>query len=640
MSPMLKTGLSAIVLLFLGTIFTSCKTTKNKTAIAKAPVENSPKMTPPAPLVPLPTLPIHHGLNNVQQKPTFDPVDEVIQQSESRFHQGERSLQAGFLEKAKRDFDASLEVILRSGIFIAHNERLERHYEALIDRIHSYELAALKEGDGFSEERYDAAPIDEIAAGEVPLTFDPKSKLLAEQTINEIPHDIPLPLNETVLRFLDYFQNQARKAMEAGMQRSGRYRHMISKILAEEGVPQDLIYLCQAESGFKPLAYSKAKCKGLWQFAAPRGSEYGLKQNWWIDERSDPEKSTRAAARHLKDLYNQFGDWLLAMAAYNTGPGNIERAIERTGYADYWELLRRGNLHPETQNYVPIILAMTIISKDSAKYGFDVTLDPPLELDRVKVDSPVELRLVAESLDISLSEVRELNPHVRRMATPRNDPDFTLYLPKGASEKFLQEIAAIPEHLRVTWRLHRVDEGESLTQLARKYRTTSFAIGQANNLSADQKLQIGSKLIIPVTPGKSGRIMAKTGGSRIRYTVGRGDTIASIARDYDVSAAQIRKWNKLGINTRARPGRVLILHIPSQKVEAPISEPIGSTTASASTQNGQKPDRVIHRVKKGDTLYALATNYGTSIDSICDWNNLSQTESLRVGDKLTIYVNR
>jgi membrane-bound lytic murein transglycosylase D len=424
--------------------------------------------------------------------------------------------------------------------------------------------------------------------------------------------------------------------MEVGMQRSERYRGMISKILAEEGVPQDLIYLCQAESGFKPLAYSKAKCKGLWQFGASRGQEYGLRQNWWIDERSDPEKSTRAAARHLKDLYNQFGDWLLAMAAYNTGPGNIQRAVERTGFADYWELLKRRTLHPETANYIPIILAMTIISKDPPKYGFEVNPDNPIEVDKVKVDSAIDLRLVAESLDLSLSEVQELNPHLRRLSTPRNDPEFTLYLPAGTQEKFLQEIADIPVDMRVTWRKHRVEGGESLSEIARKYRTTPSAIAQANNLSAGNKIQVGEKLIIPVTPGRG----AGT-GSRVRYTVKRGETLAGVAREFDVTVAQLRKWNRMSANSKLRPGRALVIY-----TSEPLIQPVHSgnftkqIAMNHSSSTKRKQLRVTHQVKKGDTLFAIATNYKTTVDSIRGWNNLPQNMNLKVGDRLTIYVNR
>src|SRR5437016_2284312 len=240
-----------VTLLLLGISLGSCKTTQPKVAIVRPPVDESPKMVTQTELPVLPEPPAQQVISRIQQEPTFDPTKQIIQESQACFLQGEKDFKAGFLEKARKNFDESLEIILRSGFVISQEERLERHYEGLLDRIHNYELAASKEGDGFTEERYESAPSDEISSGELPLTFDPKSKILAEQTLKKVPHDIPLALNDTVLRFLDYFQNNGRKAMEAGMQRAGRYRRMISQILAEEGVPQDLVYLCQAESGFK-----------------------------------------------------------------------------------------------------------------------------------------------------------------------------------------------------------------------------------------------------------------------------------------------------------------------------------------------------------------------------------------------------
>jgi membrane-bound lytic murein transglycosylase D len=569
------------------------------------------------------------------QQPFIDPIESLIARSQSSFLRGEKSLKAGFLEKAKKDFDESLDMLLQSGTMISQDERLERHYESLLNRIHNYELAALKEGDGFNEEKVEEAPLDEIATREVPLTFDPKSKQMAEQTIEQTSHDIPLPINDLVLRYLDYFQKRGRKGLEIGMQRAGRYRAMISRILAEEGLPQDLIYLCQAESAFKPLAYSRAKCKGLWQFAAGTGAMYGLRQNWWVDERSDPEKSTRAAARHLKDLYNQFGDWFLVMAAYNWGAGGVERAVAYTGYADYWELFKRNNLPAETKNYVPIIIAMTIISKDPARYGFDVTPDPPASMEKVPLTSALDLRLVAESLDMTLEEVRELNPHVKRLTTPNNDPDFNLYVPQGMADKLLQEIAAIPEDMRVNWRKHRIEEGETLSQIAQRYRTTTQAIAQVNGLGEDARLQLGDKLIIPVTPVKGSRGPAMASGSRIRYTVQRGDTVASIARDFDVTVAQVRKWNRLSSRSKLRPGRKLSILTDGSGTSVAAAQPKRSRTGASASE----PVRVVHRVKKGDTLYTIAANYNTSISSIRDWNNISQNQSLRIGERLTIYVN-
>ena len=619
----------------------SCKTTQqSRTPVAKPPLADVPKPAAQPPLPVLPDTPAKPVLPIIQQ-PLIDPIESLIARSQESFLRGEKSLKAGFLEKAKKDFDESLDVLLRSGVVISQDERLERHYEGLLDRIHNYELAALKAGDGFNEEKVEQAPLDEIATGEVPLTFDPKSKQMAEQTVQQTPHDLPLPINDLVLRYVDYFQKRGRKGFEFGMQRAGRYRAMISRILAEEGLPQDLIYLCQAESAFKPLAYSRAKCKGLWQFSAGTGALYGLRQNWWVDERSDPEKSTRAAARHLKDLYDQFGDWLLVMAAYNWGAGGVERAVAFTGYADYWELMKRNNLPAETKNYIPIILAMTIISKDPARYGFEVTPDPPASVEKVPLTSALDLRLVAESLDLTLAEVQELNPHVKRLTTPNDDPDFNLYVPHGMADKFLQEIAAIPEGMRVNWRKHRVEDGETLSQIAQRYRTTTSAIAQVNSLNEDARLQFGDKLIIPVTPGQGGRGPVAASGSRIRYIVQRGDTVASIARDFDVTVAQVRKWNRLTSRTKLRPGRAVSIFTeqPTASVAAAQSTKRSKSVAKASVSSSD-PIRVVHQVKKGDTLYTIATNYNTSISSIRDWNNLSENGGIRIGERLTIYVHR
>ena len=261
---------------------------------------------------------------------------------------------------------------------------------------------------------------------------------------------------------------------------------MILRIFKEEGVPQDLIYLAQAESGFKPLALSRARARGMWQFMASRGVGYGLRRSCWVDDRQDPEKATRAAARHLKDLYNQFGDWYLAMAAYNSGPGNVQQAVRRTGYADFWELYKRNVLPAETKNYVPIILAMTIMSKNPAQYGLDaVQPDPPLQYDVVKVDYPVDLRLVAECVDVPLEQLVDLNPSLLRRTTPKDQP-FELRLPQGSKAMYQTAIATIPVEKRGAWRYYKVQPGDTLAGVARKYHITERAIAQANDLQGTQ----------------------------------------------------------------------------------------------------------------------------------------------------------
>lgn len=335
---------------------------------------------------------------------------------------------------------------------------------------------------------------------------------------------------------------------------------MILRVFKEQGVPQDLIYLAQAESGFKPLALSRARARGMWQFMASRGTGYGLRRSWWVDDRQDPEKATRAAARHLKDLYNQFGDWYLAMAAYNSGPGNVQQAVKRTGYADFWELYKRNVLPAETKNYVPIILAMTIMSKNPARYGLDaVQPEPALKYDVARVNYPVDLRLVAECVDAPVDQLIQLNPSLLRRTTPKDQP-FDLRLPEGTKEKYETAIASIPEDKRVAWRYHKVERGETLAGVARKYHTTERAITQVNNLKGSE-LVAESRLVIPVSASAAG--VGKIVYSRYpsRYKVHSGDTVLSVAEDFGVPADRLRRWNRLKGNDLRR-GRMLVVYKP------------------------------------------------------------------------------
>ncbi len=245
-------------------------------------------------------------------------------------------------------------------------------------------------------------------------------KAKAQAEIKHTRSDLPLMMTDQVAGYITYFSGRGRGPFERAFARSGRYHDMIVTTLKEEGVPQDLIYLAQAESGFHPLAVSRAGARGIWQFMASRGRGYGLSHNQWVDDRQDPQKSTRAAAHHLKDLYNQFGDWYLAMAAYNSGPGTVQAAVKRTGYADFWELYNRNVLPKETKNYVPIILAVTIMAKNPSQYGLaSVTMDRPAESDTITIDYPVDLRLVAECVNSTPDELQDLNPSLLRLTTPR-----------------------------------------------------------------------------------------------------------------------------------------------------------------------------------------------------------------------------
>jgi membrane-bound lytic murein transglycosylase D len=312
---------------------------------------------------------------------------------------------------------------------------------------------------------------------------------------------------------------------------------MIEQIMQEEGVPLDLIYLCQAESAFLPRALSRAKAKGMWQFISSRGKEYGLRQTWWIDERSDPEKSTRAAARHLKDLYEEFGDWYLAMAAYNAGPVRIERAVAKAGEANFWTLAEKRLLPKETINYVPTILAFTIIGKNPEMYGFEIEPDPPMGIERVAIDKATDLRVIAEAISVPLEDLRTLNAHVLRMTTPPDDPDFELIVPKGTAEMLQEKMAQIPESERVLFKYHTARKGDTLASIAKKYGTTVKQLRDANSMGAKQALKIGQSLIIPISGVNPPPIQTASSGSSAApkasakttttttYTVRRGATL-------------------------------------------------------------------------------------------------------------------
>jgi membrane-bound lytic murein transglycosylase D len=485
------------------------------------------------------------------QSPLPGGIDYLIEKVKEKFRSGEANYQAGHLEAARRDFDDAVDWMLESGYDPNGDARLSELFQQVTDTIYTYELQAFRAGDGFSEAPAVPAAIDEVA--ELTFPVDPKLRERAEAAAKNISHDLPLTVNDTVVSYLNFFQTpRGRSIVENGLRRSGRYQQMISHVLGEEGVPQDLIYLAQAESAFQPLALSRAGARGIWQFLQWRGNEYGLKRSWWVDERLDPEKATRAAAQHLRDLYGLFGDWYLAIAAYNCGPGNIQKGVERTGYADFWELYKRNVLPRETKNYVPIIVALTLIAKDAAHYGIAVDPDAPVEADVIKPGRAIDLRLVAETIDVDVATLRALNPSLLRMATPE-DPNFVLYLPKGTSEKFSAEIADIPPDKWVSWRRHRVESGDTLAAIAKKYRVTPVAIADANGLDRAEALTPGEKLIIPAT-----RPPEEAKSRLVRYRVRRGDTIGGIADQFSVTSEQIRKWNGL---KSARVSRGMVLRI-------------------------------------------------------------------------------
>ena len=625
----------AIVALAAALGLLSCKTEETKTTHVTPPAQAQ------APSIALPPAPPPKIQETVQ--PKVDPVDTLIAQVEKEYEDGRANYAAGHLDAAKDSFDRAFNMLLLSGQDIRNNDRLQAEFEKLVEGVNNLEMVALKQGDGFTEQKAEPAPIDE--ANEVTFPIDPSIRARAELDLKGIKSDLPLVMNDEVARYISYFSSRGRPVLERALTRSGRYRDMILDTFKKEGVPQDLIYLAQAESGFKPLALSRARARGMWQFMASRASGYGLQRNWWVDDRQDPDKSTRAAARHLKDLYNQFGDWYLAMAAYNSGPGTVQRAVERTGYADFWELYRRNVLPKETRNYVPIIVAVTIMAKNPAQYGLDhLAPDPPLAKDKVTINYPVDLRLVAECVDSSVATLQELNPSLLRMTTPKDGP-FDLSLPAGTADKFQQNIAAIPKDMRVWWRYHNVSAGETLAQVAKQYHTTQSAIAEVNNLQ-DGELVADSKLIIPATANHRAE-QAASGSYAKRataYHVRKGDTVLSVADDFGVPAEKIRKWNGVRGNT-LRAGRTLKIYKPvagGEEEQTTASKAFSSSRSKSAKLKGSKSLQassktiVRHKVKRGETLSSIASRYNTSVAALKRDN--SRVATLKVGDILIVHA--
>ncbi|MDP9264469.1 MAG: transglycosylase SLT domain-containing protein [Acidobacteriota bacterium] len=573
----------------------SCETTESKRHPTPPPAATAPTLTASA--APPPPKP-------QDTSPKADVVEALIARAEKEYKAGQENYSAGHLDAAKQNFDRAVTLLLEGPVAVRSDPRLQREFEKIVEGVNGLELLALKEGDGFNEQAAEPAPIDE--ANEVTFPVDPNVSARAAADVQSTPSDLPLVMNDIVASYVNFFSRSPKGHGTAvhSLTRAGRYREMISRILREEGVPQDLIYLAQAESGFKNLALSRAGARGMWQFMAGRASEYGLERNWWVDERQDPEKATRAAARHLRDLYAQFGDWYLALAAYNSGPGNVQRGVERTGYADFWELYRRDALPRETKNYVPIIIAATIVAKNPAQYGLgNVIPELAPEVDTVKVDYPVDLRLVAECVDSSVEALQELNPSLLRMTTPK-EGSFDLKLPGGTAEKYRAAIAAIPVDKRVWWRYYKVVPGDTLQSVAKRYRTSAAAITDANGLQSTE-LAPDSKLILPMAPGRSLDDPEHMAFSKrpTRYRVRNGDTVLSVADDFGVPPSHLRKWNHLKGN-ELHKGRVLVIYRPVGEGEAAGGR-AGKASKSRSKSRLQTPkgEKRTHTVRPGETLF-------------------------------------
>ena len=494
-------------------------------ALAPAVPAPAPQQAPAAPAAP--------PQSSAQQQ----RVQSLIQQVERAYSLGEAAYKRGNLPEAKSNFDNAVDLMLTSGIDIKSTPALQDEFDHIVDQINGLEMEALKQGNGFTPKTEDT-PAE--AASDVTFVVDPNIVAKANADLATTKSDLPLVVNDYVAAYINFFANtqKGHNTLLHSFQRAGRYRAMIQRVMSEEGVPQDLIYLAVAESGFQPRAVNaRSRAGGMWQFM-PHGN-YGLTRNTYVDERFDPEKSTRAYARYMKYIYSELGDWYLSMAGYDWGTGNIQRAVEKTGYADFWELYKRNNLPGETKNYVPEILAAIIIANHPTQYGFDeITLDPPVLTDTVTINYSADLRLVSDIVGAPIDELIALNPSLLRLVTPP-DSQFDLHLPAGTAALFQEKIAAIPESKRNSWRYHKVTTDDTLASIAHTYSVSVSALADVNQLDLTAKLDGTEALIVPVAPA------AAPSAHTVYYITRRGDTLVSVADRFGVSLTQLRRWNKL-----------------------------------------------------------------------------------------------
>lgn len=520
-----------------------------------------------------------------------DPVLTLIAASDSHFKTGQRELEAGHVVAAKAEFDKAIELLIDSPYGGRTEPRIREHFDRLVDRISTYEVKALAEGDGFTEKQSEPASIDELLAVSATLGPPVPAPGLKDAISNDLEsseHDIPIPLNQRVLAFVELFQGRLHEFLEEGMKRGSKYLPMIQNVFRAEGLPLDLAYVPLVESAFKPNALSRAKARGVWQFMSGTGKENGLRQDWYVDERSDPEKATIAAAKYFSTLAKMFdGDWHLALASYNGGPGRMQRAVKAGKTDDFWELAAKPRLLPrETRDYVPMILAAVIIARNPAQYGFDFEPSPPHAYETVTLPRPVDLRRIAEWTDASITDIQALNPELRRWTTPIRDDAYTVKVPVGTADAVQGELSLASSTELASFNWYTVKKGDTLAGVARKLRVSRTDLAEANYMKATGRIAPGQKLMVP---REATVLMA----SRTPLPVPVAESRA-LGTDRVVSAADIPEASRV---------------------------------------------KVTYRVKRGDTLASIARVFSTTVSSIKTWNRLPNT-AIRAGERLTIYTAR
>jgi membrane-bound lytic murein transglycosylase D len=560
-------------------------------------------------------------------------VQEVRQVMEDAYQDGLEAYQAGRTDEAREHFDRAVDIVLSSGIDLNDYPAFKAAFDEMVGNIADLDAELFRQEPPAAGGE-NASPLDTLK--DITTYLSPeeaeKEREKIQKVVGTISYDIPITLNPRVLGFIEAFQTRIRGEFEAGLKRSGSFLPLIKSIFRDEGLPEDLAYMAHQESAFKITAYSRARAKGMWQFMSFTGKKYGLRIDPWVDERSDFEKSTRAAARYLKDLYERYGDWYLAMAAYNAGEGKIDRAVAHARTKDFWAICKTRYIRAETKSYVPAILASILIDKSPGDYGFDVDLDSPLAWETVTIDKPTDLQVLAEGSGAPLDAIRFLNGELRGLVTPPNVGSYTARVPVGSKDKLSAHLSTIPDDKRVSWTVHEVKNGETFTTVARRYKVPVRALVEANPRYAGKKLRHGWLLNVPLVAGAPVLQEATTdeptyeAGERIVHRVRSGDNLQQIAGRYHTTVANLKRWNHLD-NSVIRAGQRVVAYY-GEKGSGPVLNGDAPVTVAG--------DRIEYKVQQGDTLNSIARKFSAQVGDLQRWNNLTESSVIHPGERIWV----